>query len=155
MTTGKKKGRRKRLAGGQELLGAALAGILIVCAVSVALGVMNRMARAPVDEVAETMRLEVLNGTGHAGLGKIVARELMKRKVDVLLVGNADGFDYTQTVLIARKRKPQVESLAEELGCKRFVEQLKDDAVVDATLIIGADYRKLTLGLENESSLSE
>jgi hypothetical protein len=116
---------------------------------------MNRAARTPADEVPAIVRLEVLNGTGHDGLGKVVARELMKSNVDVLVVGNADGFDYPQTVLIARKRKPEIEALAERLGCKRFVEQLKDDALVDATLVLGADYRRLALRLEAGSSLPE
>jgi hypothetical protein len=79
----------------------------------------------------------------------------MRKKVDVLYVGNADGFDYTESVLIARKKKSEVKSLGELLGCGQFIEQLKDDTMVDATLIIGADYRTLNLGLEHGSNLSE
>lgn len=150
--TGKR--RRKSGASGQKLLVLVLGTALVLCGLSIAVGVMNWATRAN-EEFAGGVRLEVLNGTGEEGLGKVVARALMRKKVDVLLVGNADGFDYAQTVLIARKPKPEIEALGQLLGCKRFVEQLRDDGLIDATLIIGADYRRLDLGLDGVSNLSE
>lgn len=151
-----KTGKRKRKSGGkgQKLLVLVLGTALVLCGLSIAVGVMNWATRAN-EGFAGGVRLEVLNGTGEEGLGKVVARALMRKKVDVLLVGNADGFDYPQTVLIARKPKPEIEALGQLLGCKRFVEQLRDDGLIDATLIIGADYRRLDLGLDGVSNLSE
>jgi hypothetical protein len=147
----RKKRRRdgKGASGGQKLLALVLGAMLVLFAGSITVGVMNRITRAPGGEITVPVRLEVLNGTGESGLGRVVARALMKKRVDVLLVANADDFDYPQTILIARKRKPEIESLAEQLGCTRVVEQLKDDALVDATLIIGDDYKRLDLGLED------
>jgi NAD(P)H-hydrate repair Nnr-like enzyme with NAD(P)H-hydrate epimerase domain len=152
---GKQRGKNKGSKKAEKLLVLAMAVALLLCGASIAVGVMNWVTRAYGDDITDNVRIEVLNGTGENGLGRTVARALMRKKVDVLLVGNADGTDYPQTVLIARKRKPEVESLGELIGCERFVEQLREDTTVDATLIIGADYRKLDLGLEDESNLSE
>ena len=155
MTARKRRNKRKSGKRGQKILVLALGTALVLSAASVAVGVMNWMTRAYGDEITGDIRIEVLNGTGESGAAKAVARALMKRKVDVLYVGNADGFDYAETVLIARSRKSEIKSLGELLGCSRFIEQLKDDTMVDATLIIGADYRTLELGLDRGSNLSE
>jgi hypothetical protein len=155
MTARKRKNKRKSGKRGRKILVLALGTVLVLSAASVAVGVMNWMTRAYGDEITGDIRIEVLNGTGESGAAKAVARALMKRKVDVLYVGNADGFDYAETVLIARGKKSEIKSLGELLGCSRFIEQLKDDTMVDATLIIGADYRTLELGLDRGSNLSE
>lgn len=156
MAGGRKRRAKKEGVGNrQKLLAVVLVVVLAMCGVSVTVGVMNWMTRARSDDITDRVRMEVLNGTGKDGLGKAAARALMRKKVDVLLVGNADGFDYPQTVLIARKDKPEIKTLGELLGCERFIEQLRDDTLVDATLIIGADYGKLDLGLEDDSNLSE
>jgi hypothetical protein len=151
---GKKKSKSNSARRGEKLVAALMGATLLLCGASVAVGVMNWMTRAYDDKITDNVRIEVLNGTGKEGLGRVVARALLRKKVDVLFVGNADGFDYPQTVMIARKRKPEVKTLCELLRCERFVEQLRDDTLVDATLVIGADYRRLDLGLEDDSNLS-
>jgi len=153
MARAKKRSKRKR-GGGRRIVVAAVAVALVLCGASVAVGVMNWFTRAYGDEITDDLRIEVLNGTGESGVGRLVARALMKRKVDVLFVDNADRFDYMETVIVARKRKPEIGSLAEMIGCRR-VEQLKENGNVDATLIVGDDYRSLNLGLGSVSSLSE
>jgi hypothetical protein len=145
----KRRGRRER-----KLLVGAVAVVLVLCGASIAVGVMNWFTRAYGDEITDNLRVEVLNGTGERGVGRIVARALMKKKIDVLFVDNADRFDYEETVIVARKRKPEIGSLAEMIGCRR-VEQLKEKSNVDATLIVGSDYRALNLGLGSVSRLSE
>lgn len=153
---GRGKRKAKKNSGGRRMLLALAAGVtLVLCGVSIAVGVMNWISRAYGDEITGEVRIEVLNGTGEEGLGRVVARALMRRKVDVLFVGNADAFDYPRTVLIARKVKPEIKSLGELIGCEEFVEQLSDGSMVDATLIIGADYRRLDFGAEDESGLFE
>lgn len=151
----KRKDKRRSGKRNRKLLVLVLGMVLALCAASVAVGLMNWMTRVYGDEITGDIRIEVLNGTGESGAAKTVARALMKKKIDVLYVDNADSFDYPESVLIARKRKSQIKSLGELLGCGRFIEQLKDDGMVDATLIIGADYRTLNLGLEGDSNLSE
>lgn len=154
MAKTRKRSKRGR-SGGERLLVAAFAAALVLCGASIAVGVMNWMTRAHGHDVTEDIRIEVLNGTGERGLGRVVARALMKKRIDVLSVGNADKFDYEETILIARTRNAAVEPLGEMLGCGRFIEQLKDDSMVDATLIIGADYRTLNFGLNGVSNLSD
>jgi hypothetical protein len=154
MARGKKRSRSVRTPG-RRLAASALAAALVLCGASIAVGVMNWMTRTHGDELTDNIRIEVLNGTGEKGLGRTVARELMKRRIDVLSVDNADRFDYSETVLVVRKKKPEVESLFEMLGCRRRVEQLSADSRVDATLIVGDDYRSLDLGLADDSRLSE
>jgi len=52
--------------------------------------------------------------------------------------------------LIARKRDADVARLGELLGCRNVVLQIKEDAIEDASLILGADYRSLNLEWDAE-----
>jgi hypothetical protein len=151
----KKKKRKKKQTKAQKLTVLAAGLALVVCAVSVAVGLLNRYTDLDNSKIPRDIRIEVLNGTGEKGLAQKVAVALVKRRVDVLHVDNADNFDYEESVLIARKRRPELEPLVEMLGCTRFVEQLRDDMMVDATLIVGADYRRLNLGNGLDSDLLE
>jgi hypothetical protein len=153
MAKAKKKSRRSGGRKGRLVVG-VMAAVLVLCGASIAVGVMNWFTRSYGDEITDDLRIEVLNGTGENGVGRMVARALMKKKVDVLFVDNADRFDYEETVIVARKRKPGIGSLAEMIGCRR-VEQIKENSSVDATLIVGGDYRGLNLVLGPVSSLSE
>ncbi len=151
----RKKKRKKKQTNSQKFLVLTVGLILVMCVASVAVGVLNRYMDPDDEKILGDIRIEVLNGTGQKGLAQKVAVALMKRRIDVLHVDNADNFDYQESVLIARKRKPELVSLLEVLGCERFVEQLRDDMMVDATLIIGADYRRLSFGNELDSDLLE
>ena len=151
----RKKKRKKKQTTSQKFLVLIVGLILVVCVVSVAVGVLNRYTDADDGKIPGDIRIEVLNGTGQKGLAQKVAVALMKRRIDVLHVDNADNFDYKESVLIARKRRSELVPLLELLGCERFVEQLRDDMMVDATLIIGADYRRLSFGNELDSDLLE
>ncbi|MCZ6767257.1 MAG: LytR C-terminal domain-containing protein [bacterium] len=128
----------------QEALLLAVGATLMVCAMSVGYGFFAR--RADAVPVLPGVRIEILNGTGVSNLAKETARALMIGGVDVLKVGNADRFDYKESVLIARTRRGNIEDLATRLHCRNVIEQLKSGSLVDATLIIGADYRRLNLG---------
>jgi hypothetical protein len=66
--------------------------------------------------------------------------------VSVVEVGNAERFDYAETVLLVRRRGTEVELLAERIGCDNVTVQVQKHAVADAELILGADYRRLRLG---------
>jgi len=140
---------------GKRWLASAAVLALVVCAASMAVGLRNRTTRPPIEEISGNVRLEVLNGTGEEGLGRVVARALMSKNIDVLFIGNADAFDYPASILIARRENAEIKTLGELIGCRHLIEQLKDDSMVDATLIIGADYRRLDLGSPAESGLSE
>jgi len=128
---------------------------LAVCAASVAVGIKNWYSRGEEKPFTSEIRLEVLNGTGEKGIARTVALALIKKNIDVFQIENADRFDYERSVLIARREAPGLQKLGREIGCSEYMEQLQSDAMVDATLIIGADFRALNLGREYESSLPE
>lgn len=121
--------------------------VMILCAASITYGFFLRFSGGG-DDQARRFRIEILNGTGRSGLAQEAADELMKKGIDVFKTGNADHFSYPESILISRKKSPQFEQLSRLLGCTRTVEQLQPGTLVDATLILGADYDELKLGLQ-------
>jgi len=99
--------------------------------------------------------VSVLNGTGAKGIAGQAEISLAKLGVRVLEVGNADRFDYEESILVARKRGADVERLGERIGCRQVIAQFDDSAVEDASLILGADYRRLRLEWHDENGLAE
>jgi hypothetical protein len=136
----------------QSVLLLAAGAVLMLCFISITYGVLirNSMARNEV----RGFQIEVLNGTGQAGLASRARSKLLALGVDVLSTGNADRFDYGESVLIARSGKKDVRALGQLIGCDNVIEQLQKDPFVDATLILGADNGSLKLGLADESRLN-
>lgn len=146
--------RRKPAASlGQKLLVGLSGAMLVLCAASITYGVFVRKSTDP-SQVGQ-LRIEVLNGTGKPGLAHAAKRGLLRRGVDVINADNAPNFDYRESILIARKRGADVATLGKLLGCDNVVEQLREGTLEDATLILGADYRELSLDWELESGLLE
>lgn len=147
--------RRKKTGGGfmQRVL-VGFAGVaLVLCVASITHGFIFRGSSER--GVDGRFQVEVWNGTGKSGLAHSVKRSLLRRGVDVIDVGNAPTFDYQETVLIARRPGADVEALGRILGCPNVVEQLVDDYIADATLILGDDFRDLNLDWLLESDLLE
>jgi hypothetical protein len=128
---------------GQKFLVGLSGVVLILCAASVTSGFFLRRGTGHADSAQ--FRLEVLNGTGEKGLAHAAKRGLLLRGIDVIEVGNADHFHYEESVLITRKKGADVELLGRIIGCKNVVEQIRDDTLEDATLILGNDFEKLNL----------
>lgn len=146
----KKRTRRKPARGanvGQKMLVGLAGVVLILCAASVTSGFFLR--RGGGESEGAQFRLEVLNGTGEKGLAHTAKRGLLLRGIDVIEVGNADHFDYEESVLITRKKGADVALLGKIIGCDNVVEQIRDDTLEDATLILGNDFKKLNLGWKN------
>lgn len=143
MAARKKKKRKKKGAGfGQKLIVALSLMLLVLCAASVTWSFIVRSKKAGRER---PFTIEVLNGTGERGLAHEAKRGLLHRGIDVISVGNADHFDYEESVLIARKRGVDVNTLGEILGCRNVVVQVREDSIEDASLILGADFRDLNL----------
>jgi hypothetical protein len=105
------------------------------------LGLGDRFAR----EGGPAFQIEVLNGTKEAGAAMEVAKELRFRSVDVLIVDNAERFDFKESVLVDRAGNPRLmRKLAKMLGCRTVLEQLSPAPLVDATYIVGYDRVKGT-----------
>jgi len=140
----KSPGRRKGKSAGfaQKSLVALSLMVLVLCAASVT---WSFFVRRGGDSRDRPFTVEILNGVGDSGIAHEAKRALLQRGIDVIAVGNATHFDYDESILIARKRNADVARLGEVLGCKNVVVQIKEDAIEDASLILGADYRELNL----------
>lgn len=94
----------------------------------------------------EPFQLEVLNGTGEAGVAREVTMKLRRMGIDVLIEGNAGHFDYRESVLVDRKGNPELmKKLSRRLGVTTVVTQIQERPRVDATLIVGWDRERLRL----------
>jgi hypothetical protein len=141
----KSRKRGKRRAGlGQRVAVAMAAMALVLCAASISFSLFVRHT----DEggTSRRLRVELLNGTGVSGIAESARSALVKLGVDVVAVGNAERFDYSESILVARERGTDVRLLGDMIGCRHVVDQLDKSASADASLILGADYRKLALG---------
>jgi hypothetical protein len=154
MAAGKKKkkrssGKSRGGAGPGQKLAVALASIvLVLCAASVT---FSFFVRHRTDNGRDgVFTIEVLNGTGKAGLANEAKKGLLRRGIDVIAVANAERFDYPESVLISRKRNADVGMLGEILGCKNVIVQIREDSIEDASLILGADYRDLNLEWDDD-----
>jgi hypothetical protein len=147
----KKRSSRRRKKGvgfGQKLVVALSFAVLVLCAASATWSFFVRHGGDP-DE-RRPFSIEVLNGTGRAGLADEAKKGLLHLGIDVIEVGNAEHFNYGESVLIARKRGADVEKLGVKIGCRNVVVQIDEDAIEDATLILGADYRRLILEWDDD-----
>ena len=103
---------------------------------------------------SEQCLIEVLNGTGEPGvagkatleLRRIFSGEGRQFRIDVRKEGNAERFDFRESLLIDRRGNPALmRKLSRLLGCRRVLVQVQDRPEVDVTLIIGWDHDKLKI----------
>jgi hypothetical protein len=92
-------------------------------------------------------QIEVLNGTGVKNLAGSTTRQLRIMGIDVLIEGNAEAFDFRESIVIDRKGDLALaEGLARRIGCSKVIQQVQKRPKVDITFILGDDYKKLSLG---------
>lgn len=132
----------RRTARSRALLVVALLVSLAALSLAVRwLGLGERFTRE--DEPA--FQIEVLNGTRETGAAMDVAKDLRLRSVDVLIVDNAERFDFKESILVDRTGNPRLmRKLAKMLDCRVVIEQLSSAPLVDATYIVGYDRVKKT-----------
>ncbi|HUV37572.1 MAG TPA: LytR C-terminal domain-containing protein [Patescibacteria group bacterium] len=96
-----------------------------------------------------SFQIEVLNGTGETGLAMEMAMKLREMGIDVLIVGDAERYDFDESILIDRKGNPDLmKRLSRYIGCHRVLKQIQPKPLVDATLIIGRDSERLRIDRE-------
>ena len=67
----------------------------------------------------------------------------------MLIVGDAERYDFDESVLVDRKGNPDLmRRLSRLLGCRRVLKQVQQKPLVDATLIIGKDRERLRIRWE-------
>ena len=103
-----------------------------------------QVLESPAAELLPRLKVEVLNGTGEPGAARSVGELLIALGYDVVAFENADHFDYGITHVIDRAGGgEQVAEVAELLGTDSVAVDIDPDVHLDATVILGADWREL------------
>lgn len=94
----------------------------------------------------EEVRIKVLNGSGTAGKATEVRDLLRDAGYQEILTGNADNFDYTQTVIQTKKSNKDVASLvaqdiADSADDPKIESTLDEDDASDVVIIVGSDFK--------------
>lgn len=85
--------------------------------------------------------VEVRNGCGVRGLGDRVGGYLRDEGFDVILVGNADDFEFAETMVVDRSGEwTKAREVARALGGIPVVQQISSQTLADATVIVGRDF---------------
>lgn len=120
----------------------ALFVLIAFCAVSVALRVKPQSSAG---RPKQPIRIELLNGSGRAGLAGELASYLRDGGFDVLEVSNADRSDYRTTLVVNRTGAPEPGRIvAEYLGTRHVIQQISSQEMIDVTVIVGRDARRFT-----------
>jgi hypothetical protein len=99
-------------------------------------------ASPPSDTPASRVSVEVLNGAGVAGAAALVTEALRDAGYDVKTFGNAPSFGYEQTLVIDRSERPgAARSVGDVLGVTEIVSEPQPELYLDATIILGADWK--------------
>lgn len=108
----------------------------------------NQRATNNPELIGDIIQLEVLNGCGVPGLANDFTSTLRKNGFDVVETGNFKNFDMQNTVIIARTFDTKnAKRVADALGIAEehvFIEA-SEDFYLDATVVIGSDYKSLKL----------
>jgi hypothetical protein len=88
-----------------------------------------------------SITVEVLNGTRRQGLARVATRVLREQGIDVVFFGNADTTMDSTRVYVRRGDPGRGKVVVEALGAGRL--RIEPDPLrrVDATVILGEDYR--------------
>jgi len=110
--------------------------------------IQNQRAQEEPELIGTVIQLEVLNGCGVAGLADTFTSTLRNNGFDVVQSGNFDNFNMQHTTVISRTPgKDNARRVAEALGIdeSRILVEASEDFYLDATIVIGSDYRSLKL----------
>lgn len=145
-TGGSKIHKKKKLKGrGLELGILFLFLVLIVFLYSVVYQRWLSPTPEPVISVEQkVVRVEVLNGCGAAGLAKKITDYLRLKGFDVVNVGNAENFDFPETIVVDRVGDiAGAWQIARAIGIDNVIQQKDEDLLLDVTLILGRDFNQL------------
>ena len=104
-----------------------------------------RVGPQPMGKPKQQIRIELLNGSGRAGLAGELASYLRDGGFDVMEVSNADRSDYRSTLVVNRAAAPEPGKIvAEYLGTRHLIQQEGSQEMIDVTVIVGRDARHWT-----------
>ncbi len=102
-----------------------------------------RVGPQPVGKPKQQIRIELLNGSGRAGLAGELASYLRDGGFDVMEVSNAERSDYRSTLVVNRTEAPEPgKVVAEYLGTRHVIQQEGTQEMIDVTVIVGRDARR-------------
>ena len=84
--------------------------------------------------------VEVLNGSGRNGLGRLGTRRLRRMGLDVVYFGNAEALFDSTRVIVRRGGRDRADRVRSALGTGQVVVQLDTLRRVDVSVILGRDY---------------
>jgi len=129
----------------------ALAVVALI--VSSVLSIRNRskpVSDLTVEEVVEEpkiLQIEVLNGCGVGGVADQFTEFLRSQGLDIVRSDNYESFNVLRTVVIDRRgdiqnaiKIAQIMGLSEE----RVLQEVNEAYLIDASIIIGKDFRQLS-----------
>lgn len=89
-------------------------------------------------------RVQILNGNGEPGIGKVAAEKLVGEGFRVVLTGNAPRLDYRNTLIVSYDPGPEGTALAERardlLGVGKLQVSAQGQGIVDLTIVVGKDF---------------
>jgi hypothetical protein len=100
-------------------------------------------AHGPADPTpdASSIRVEVLNAAGQAGLARTATERLRGRGFDVVYFGNAPAFGQDSSVVVARTgRLDDAHEVARALGIKSVESQPDSTLLLEVTVVLGSDW---------------
>jgi hypothetical protein len=93
------------------------------------------------------VRVQVLNGSGEAGVAGRLASGLREGGFRVVEVRNAERDDYFATIVVARREDPAgALAVARYLGGPPVIRQAWKSDQADVTVVLGSDRSRLRLG---------
>ncbi|MGM0587694.1 MAG: LytR C-terminal domain-containing protein [Bacteroidota bacterium] len=110
--------------------------------------IQNTRAETPSNLIGNVIQIEVLNGCGVPGLANDFTDKLRRHGFDVVETGNFDNFDIDHTLVISRTgNMANAQRVARTLGIeeKHVIREESPDFYLDATIIIGSDFKSLNL----------
>jgi hypothetical protein len=88
------------------------------------------------------VRVEVLNGSGQAGAGSLVAETLREGGSEVIGIRNADRYDYPRTLVVARGADlARAQAVARRLRGSQLIRQ-RAALDWDVTVVVGRDQAR-------------
>ncbi|MDQ3771182.1 MAG: LCP family protein, partial [Actinomycetota bacterium] len=95
-------------------------------------------------DLADEVRVQILNGNGQPGIGEEVAGKLVGEGFRIVLSGNADRLDYEETRIVVYESTPEAEAQAERardlLGVGEVQVSVQQQGIVDLTIVVGKDF---------------
>lgn len=95
----------------------------------------------PIPSGPDRIIVEVLNGTSRGGLARVGTRVLRQGGIDVLFFGNADSTVDSTRILVRRGDPKRAETIRKVLGSGKISIATDTLRRVDATVILGGDFR--------------